>query len=86
MLARSGFQPLLATYANSILLLPIALTRLLQRVELAPFDASQYRVTCFDRLVGAILKLEARWVALWNIPVGISLYLVAKKAEVWDSK
>ncbi|MEZ4712559.1 MAG: class I SAM-dependent methyltransferase [Caldilineaceae bacterium] len=78
-LVHQGFQPMTITYANSILLLPVALMRLLQRYELAPFEAAQYNPSRFDGLMQAILKLEAHWLARRNIPFGISLYMAAQK-------
>ncbi|MCB9155645.1 MAG: methyltransferase domain-containing protein [Caldilineaceae bacterium] len=68
-LVQHGFQPVATTYANAMMLLPVAFVRLLQRYHFVPFTAAQYGASQFDELVKAILTMEAHWIAALEHPI-----------------
>lgn len=67
------------TYANALLGLPAAGLRLLQRHRLAAFSPGLYTNPLVNRALYLALSLEARWLRHWNLPVGLSLYVMASK-------
>jgi SAM-dependent methyltransferase len=67
----AGFDPVVVTWWNAFLLAPIAVARRLGRSSTTPGSA--------DRLLGALLAVEARLVrGGTDLPAGVSLALAAK--------
>ena len=81
-----GFEPTRATYANMLLLLPVLVQRFLERNGLLRFTSTLYTSAVLNRLIQGCLYQESRWLRRWNLPVGISLYVVATKKERRDLK
>jgi SAM-dependent methyltransferase len=67
------------------LLPPIALLRLLQRLRRRPHGSPETAFivppTPINLLLIGLLWLENRWVLRWNLPIGVSLLAVARKAQ-----
>jgi len=78
-LERAGFAPLRVTFANSLLGLPIAALRLLQRWRVLPWLPSLYTTPGLNALLAATLQVEARWLRHYDLPAGLSLYVLARK-------
>lgn len=79
-LAGAGFLVQRLTYANSLLFLPGAGLRLLQKLGLMADVAQELTVwSPFNRLLGEILAAEARWLGRRDLPAGLSLYAIARK-------
>lgn len=79
-LERAGLEVEYVSYANMWLFPVAALKRLSERF-LAPSDQSELTVPfgAFDRLLGAVLASEARWLGRRRLPVGLSLVAVGRK-------
>ena len=75
----AGFEVLDCTYANGLLGLPAALLRLLQRFNVAEFSPALYTNRGINRALRVALTLEARWLRGHGMPIGLSLYLCARK-------
>lgn len=78
-LERAGFAPLRVTFANTLLGPPIAALRLLQRWRMLPWLPSLYTTPGLNALLAAALQAEARWLRCHDLPVGLSLYVLARK-------
>lgn len=79
LLAQTHFAPIRITHANMLLAPPVILLRLLQRWRLAPLTVYDYQQTLANRLLLVALRGEARWLRRYNLPFGISLYILARK-------
>ena len=79
LLQKAGFGITRMTYADSLLIGPVMGLRLLQRWGVVSFDASLYRAHWSNGLIARTLNLEARFLARWNLPSGLSLLAVAQK-------
>ena len=78
-LRAAGFGIERMTYANTLLGLPVVFLRLFQRWQFLPFSESLYRVQMFNGLLLAALQMEAHWLRRWDLPIGLSLFAVARK-------
>ncbi|MBV7330312.1 class I SAM-dependent methyltransferase [Chloroflexi bacterium TSY] len=74
-----GFNIERATYANTFLLFPITLQRWLQRKGWLVFESSLYTNQIANYLVRLLLSIEASWLRRYNLPTGISLFVMARK-------
>jgi SAM-dependent methyltransferase len=83
LLQESGLDLLHRTHANSFLL-PFALARRLgdrlRPHSSGPSDVS-LRYGSLDRILGAVLSLEAPLASRWCLPFGLSLYFLALRPE-----
>jgi SAM-dependent methyltransferase len=76
----AGWSPMLQTYFNTTLLLPIAVMRTLARRKLVDGGPSDYELTpgLLDRLLGQPTRAEAALIARGaRIPAGVSLGMVS---------
>ncbi len=81
-LTSAGLQVERVTYANSLLFVPGAVVRLLQKSGLsAGVDGQMGGASPFSRLLSNVLTVEAHWLRQRNIPAGLSLYAIARKVE-----
>lgn len=79
-LRQAGLVAERVTFANTLLSGPAGAVRLLQRWRLLPFLPSLYTTRMINALLAAALSYEARWLRGCNLPGGMSLYVVARKA------
>ncbi len=77
----AGFEIVEMTYANSVTGIPAALLRLLQRHQPATFSPGLYRNRAINLLLRRCISLEAGWLARFNLPAGLSLYVIARKND-----
>lgn len=77
--AAAGFQVQRITYANSFLVGPLILLRLFQRWQWIGLSEATYRSSLTNRLLELTLQREAAFLKTRNLPVGLSLYLLARK-------
>ncbi|MFN8445107.1 MAG: class I SAM-dependent methyltransferase [Caldilineaceae bacterium] len=77
----AGFQVQRITYANSFLAGPLILLRLLQRWQWIGLSEATYRSYLTNRLLELTLQREAAFLKTKNLPVGLSLYLLARKCS-----
>lgn len=81
-LSTAGLHVQRLTYANSLLLGPGVVLRLLQKAGLLADVAQELAVSpLFNRLLSEVLATEARWLRRRDLPAGLSLYAVARKME-----
>lgn len=81
-LAAAGLQVQRMTYANSLLFVPGAGLRLLQKLgSMADVARELDASPPLNRLLGAILATEARWLRHHDLPAGLSLYAIARKTD-----
>jgi len=84
----TDFEIVRFTYAITVLLLPIVVFRLLQRV-LKPKGAPKTHLIALpkpiNRLLIALEKAEARWLRSYDLPFGVSLLALLRKAETKPS-
>ncbi len=92
LLERAGFIPVKVTYFNMLLLPPIALIRLSQRLlpQKHNVDEPSNRLTheeldfswrlpaWIERGFESAFRIEAGWLNRWPLPVGVSLCVVAR--------
>ncbi len=78
----AGLRVRRLSYAGSLLLLPALLRRGLQRSAL-PAAAAHSDVALPPRPINAALSavfgLESTWLSRWNLPAGLSLFVLAQK-------
>ena len=67
------------TYANALIGAPAALLRLLQRHAVAGFAPALYGRPVVNWGLRAALTMEAGWLRRGNVPVGLSLYVGARR-------
>jgi SAM-dependent methyltransferase len=81
-LTGAGLHVERVTYANSLLFVPGAMVRLLQKSGLAAGVAGEMSgASPFSRLLSAVLAFETRWLRRRSFPAGLSLYAIARKVE-----
>ncbi|MGD8237120.1 MAG: class I SAM-dependent methyltransferase [Armatimonadota bacterium] len=84
-LDEAGFRIVKMTHALSVLLLPIALFRLLQRLRKRPDDAPKTALIELpgpvNRLLVWVLALEMHLAAAVSLPFGVSIACVAQRPE-----
>jgi hypothetical protein len=80
-LVEHGFDPLYTTFANFLLLPPVALQRWMDRMGLLHIEPSLYSSMWVNRITAFLLLLEAKWLRRRNLPTGISLYVAARKVD-----
>lgn len=79
-LQAAGLRVQRLTYANSLLFAPGVALRMLQKAGLLADVAHELEVPApLNRLLGQALAVEARWLRQHSLPVGLSLYAVARK-------
>lgn len=78
-LTAAGFAVQRLTYANMLLSGPAAAVRLLQRWRLIPFMPALYTRRVLNYLLTGALHLEADWLYVGDLPLGMSLYAIARK-------
>jgi SAM-dependent methyltransferase len=79
---QAGFQVNRLSYFNTLLFAPIAFVRLARRYTGAEVVSSDFEMTSegpANRLLARVFAAEARFVARWNLPFGVSLVLVGRK-------
>ena len=79
LLAAEGFQVLRATYANSLLLPVLAARRALDRLTGRRGSDVAVLPAPLEWAFGAALRLEARLVPRMSLPVGASVFALARK-------
>lgn len=79
LLAQAGLATLRLTHANTLLLPPAIAMRLAERSGWASVEWELTVPPGLNRALRAVLHAEARWLRRWNLPVGLSLYALAKK-------
>lgn len=70
------------TFAGSFLLPPALLRRGLSRQAVTPAQAHSdvsLPPPLFNAVLGAALRCESVWLRRWNVPVGLSLFVLAQK-------
>ena len=80
---KAGFKMERATYFNSILFPPIAAVRIANRMFSAPTDSSKsdfsYSLGIVDEVLYSIFHSEKWLLRAMDLPIGVSLFCVAKK-------
>jgi SAM-dependent methyltransferase len=83
LLSSNGFRVERLSYVITALLLPIALLRLLQRLlprkRGEPQTAFIVPPRPVNRLLTALLRLEHIWLTRFNLPLGVSLVVAARR-------
>ena len=79
LLQAQALRPMRSTYANALLMPPVAGIRLLQRQGILPMFETMARQTTLDRLMATVISAEAQWLRRRNLSLGLSLYLLARK-------
>ncbi|MBI2976163.1 MAG: class I SAM-dependent methyltransferase [Chloroflexi bacterium] len=79
-LQAAGFLPRRVTYANTLLALPVLLRRTLQTITGAHETTDvELPPPALNRLLEFVLTLEAQWLARFDLPVGVSLFALARR-------
>jgi hypothetical protein len=79
-LLHAGFSVQRLTYANTNLSLPVAAMRLAQRWGLLRWQPETYRQPVLHQIAAYLLRQEAKWLRHTDLPWGLSLCAVARKA------
>ena len=80
----AGFEVVRSTYFNTVLFPPVAAVRLLARLRPAPplrhgdFDQAG---SPDSRLLYGLFACEAGWVRRFDLPVGVSTFVAARRAQ-----
>ncbi len=77
----AGFSIRRLSYANALLFLPAVAARLLGRATGLGSDDMRPLPGPLNRLLLAVLGLEARWLARRDLPCGLSLLCLAQRTE-----
>ncbi len=81
-LQKAGFQIERATYANITFFLPILVGRFLMKITgIKPASENNINVSALNGFFGKIFSAESLWLKRANFPFGVSIVIVAKKAE-----
>ncbi len=76
----AGFQIERATYANITFLLPIFLGRILMRIfKIKPNSENNINISTLNGIFGKLFGAERFWLKFADIPVGVSIIVVARK-------
>jgi SAM-dependent methyltransferase len=81
LLAHAGFVSQRVTYVNALLAGPIVAVRLLQRWRVMRFSPGLYQDPLANALLRLALGAEAHVLRHGNLPIGISLYVLAQRSE-----
>jgi SAM-dependent methyltransferase len=81
LLTEAGFSIRRVSYANTLLFLPAVAARLLGRTTGVGSDDMRPMPGPINRGLLAALMLEARWLARYNLPYGLSLLCLAERAR-----
>ena len=86
-LTAAGFTIVRLTYTNAVLFLPLAASRLFQRVRGLRSEAdAQHEIAVpsapVNALLSALLWLESLWIRRFDAPFGSSLLCLARKPDV----
>lgn len=73
----AGFRVARLSYANALLATPVAALRLSQRWGWTRLSETHYSARWANQIMTGALRIESRILAKANLPVGLSLYLVA---------
>jgi SAM-dependent methyltransferase len=77
---RAGLKVERATYANLIFFAPIFAGRLLMRaLRLRPATENNVNVTALNGVFGRLFGAERHWLRRFNLPLGVSAVIVARK-------
>ncbi|MCA1815669.1 MAG: class I SAM-dependent methyltransferase [Acidobacteria bacterium] len=78
----AGFRVERATYANATFFAPILAARLLMRATgLRPASENVVNVPALNGVLGRLFGAEAVWLRRFNLPLGVSAILVARKVD-----
>ena len=81
-LINAGFKPVRITYVNSLLLLPVLVWRLVQRMIGCGCNSDVRQLPVWaNGLLKAVLNLERSWLRRFNLPVGLSVLALARKRD-----
>ena len=82
LLNHTGLEPLRVTYMNTLLFPPIVIARRLQNALFPALAASDVRPTPapLNALLLGVLRVERQLLRISNLPFGVSLFAVARKA------
>ena len=80
-LAQVGLRLARMSHANAALAAPVALIRLAQRYGLLPWSDGLYRQDGLHTLAVWLLHQEATWLQRADLPLGLSLYALARKPD-----
>ena len=78
-LKAADFKIARVTYANTLLASPAIALRLLQRWHILALSDSTYTSPWINCLLTMALRLESRWLQKRNLPLGLSLWVLARK-------
>jgi len=81
LLQDAGFSIIRVSYANTLLFVPAIAARLLGRTTGLGSDDMRPMPAPINRLLLAVLTLEARWLAQRNLPFGLSLLSLAQRTR-----
>ncbi len=80
--AQAGFQVERATYANITFFFPTLLGRLIMRVTgIRPASEANINIESLNGVLGTILGAESGWLRHLDLPFGVSIVCVARKAS-----
>ena len=83
LLRANSFQPIEATYWNTLLFPPILLTRLWRKIAPpASSDLATGSGAVSQRIFGAILAAERQLIRYTPLPFGLSIFVVARRSEI----
>jgi SAM-dependent methyltransferase len=81
-LRKAGFEVERATYANITFFAPVLAGRTIMKLTgLKPASENNINISALNGLFGKIFSAESIWLKRANIPFGVSIVIVAKKAE-----
>ena len=82
LLREAGFEILSSSYWNSLLLPAIVALRMVRRwLPERGSDLNPDTPGWVNRLLGAVLRVERRWMAWGTLPAGLSIFVVAQAAK-----
>ncbi|MCO6451068.1 MAG: methyltransferase domain-containing protein [Caldilineales bacterium] len=79
-LNKTGFRLQRMTYANTLLLPPTILLRLMQQRDLLPVRWELTPPGWLNQTLRLPLAIERRWLRRHDLPAGLSIFVLAKKA------
>jgi SAM-dependent methyltransferase len=85
-LQRAGLRVERITHANTGLAAPVMLQRLAQRWGLAPWRPGLYANGALHRVAAILIRREAAWLRHGDLPLGLSLFALARKPPSDPSK
>ena len=85
-LMAAQLESLHLTYANSLLLLPAIVVRLAQQMGYSSVESELETPVAISALFKTVLLAEAKWLRYLSLPAGLSLYALARKPRLGQSK